>query len=144
MIVLTDLRRLRMDKRPRNFPKSGATLTPERVRAIRRGVEKGIPAVYFAKLYEISAEAVRKAARYESWGWVSDDEGISMTPSENVRDWPQQVEDKILASVPEPSQDEIAKNYAKVQELLKKPPLDPFEGWTEEAIARYKDYKGIK
>lgn len=131
-----------MDKRPKNFPKSGSTLTPDRVRVIRRGCEKGLPAIYFAKLYGVNAETIRKVARYESWGWVSDEEGISMTPSENVRDWPQQVEDEVLARVPERSPEEIAKSYAEVQERLKKAP-NPYAGFDGLSEKTLRGYIGI-
>jgi len=104
---------------PKNHPKNTA-LDPEKVREIRRGVRLGFTAGHFARAYQVSIETIRKVVRYETWGWVSDEEGITSTPSETVPaayDWAK----RDGPSGPMPSDKEIEASAARLMKLLETP-----------------------
>lgn len=84
-------------------------LDEEKVRIIRRGMDAGIPATEFSRIYGISGEQVRRIGRREAWAWVPDEGPIP--------------EDRSKLDLPlgrEPTEEEVAKSLEKLNKMLGK------------------------
>lgn len=135
-------------KPPRNFSSRVAILSIETVRLIRREsrLEPNMPAVHWARRFGVSAESIRKVLRYETWGWVPDDEELSMIPSESVSLHQRQLEEKLEALHPELSPESIKAAEARALKLMKEleqQKTDPYAGFSAAMIERLVGYGNI-
>src|SRR5439155_25825108 len=106
-------------------------------------LEPTLPAIYWARRYGMSAEAIRKVLRYETWGWVPDDEG-SMTPSKDGALYIQQVEQRMQERIPEPLSEESTKALGErllaEQERVKKAKEQADTALSPESVERMVGY----
>lgn len=99
-------------KRPPTFNDRVARLDPEKVRIIRRGLDQGLPAAYYSRVYGISGEQIRRIGRREAWAWVPEDGPVPMEAKDAHQQGPAIPDEAVSAS------------FAKLQDLLKDPPKE--------------------